>query len=114
MTTAALIFAGTLNGVVLGGVAGVLAAAALTGGQAATTAAPTYHQGAQHSVTAGHHCWSGEAPKSEQGKIPGGVVVSRGHSAKQVYLHTPAAVGAALDHAFKGTHPGMTVWAFCA
>lgn len=105
---------GAANGIAAGAVLGVLAGAALVSHAAPTvTAGPTYHR-VPLAVAQGHRCWAGQAPQAEAGKVPGGVVVTRHEGGAKVYLHTPAAVGAALDHVFKGTHPGMTVWAFCA
>lgn len=100
-----------LNGAVLGLIIGVLAALALT----------THSQQAAHvdpSPTSnlpvhGHGCWSGEAPADMEGKVPGGVVVTLHPGETPAYLHTPKAVGAALDHVFSGLHPEMTVWSFC-
>lgn len=53
-----------------------------------------------------HGCWTGEAPKDMEGKMPGHVVTQKGLGGQRV-------VGKALDQIFNGTDHGLTVYGFC-
>ncbi|MBO0845952.1 MAG: hypothetical protein J2P22_11120 [Nocardioides sp.] len=101
---------GVLNGAFAGVVFGIVLGLAVLGAWSAhlsSSPTPTYMQG----LTRVYGCWNGEAPADMQGRLPGGVVVAYGPSVR--HQASDKAVGAALDHVFKGTHPHLTVLAFC-
>lgn len=100
---------GTLIGVLVGVLLGMTYMATKTSAHA-TASHPTYEQQLERI----HHCWTDEAPASQAGKVPAGVIVQYAHSNAPDYRHNPKAVGAALGHVFDGTHPHLTVLAFCA
>lgn len=59
-----------------------------------------------------HGCWTGQAPADMQGQLPGHVVVTPAGATEPIRGGS-LWVGRALEHAFDGKHPGLTVHAFC-
>lgn len=57
-----------------------------------------------------HDCWTGEAPKDMEGKMPGHVVVTVKTEARYA---GSAMVGKALEQIFEGADHGLTVHGFC-
>ncbi|MBO0844714.1 MAG: hypothetical protein J2P22_04790 [Nocardioides sp.] len=103
---------GVLGGVLMGGLFGALLGTAAVSGTSdqKTTASPTPSYA--ESLERRYDCWTEVAPADMNGKLPGGVVVQYGRSAPR-HETSDQAVGAALEHVFNGTHPQLTVLAFC-
>lgn len=97
---------------------GAAAAFILTGAdQSATVEEPNTSspvtriaEGSPAALIAEHDCWTGDAPADMAGKVPGGVVVTKG---ARTFYGGPRMVRLALEQVFDGDDHDLTVHAFC-
>ena len=62
------------------------------------------------ALIAKHDCWTGTPPGDQASTVPGHVIVST--NGRTVHAG-PRMVAKALDQVFEGSHPELTVHAFC-
>lgn len=69
-------------------------------------------KGSPGALVAKYNCWTGDAPKDMEGKMPGHVVVFKYEATAPVYAGSKM-VGLALDQIFNHKDHGLEVVGFC-